>query len=222
MPGYVTDALPLEEGKSLLTTFMDSFFVLEKTEVKEFLSPVSELAMRQATRRTVQIAENIFATSSEYLGVLIFDRTGEVVRVIDKKSGLPHSRVISISVDRGSGIWAATLNGVARLDLRSPVEVFDYRLGMTSDTFAIARHQDTLYLGTLNGVKILRRSSKPGKPGFVELIEDTGDVRDLLSVNGSLLLAGASQHAALIRNVLFRSSQTVWAIRLRILLTPPE
>ncbi len=74
-------------------------------------------------------------------GVVLTDLRGAVSQVIDKRAdGLQDQSVYHVMGDGQGGVWLALNNGLARLELPSPLSLFDERLGLTGVVEAFVRH----------------------------------------------------------------------------------
>jgi ligand-binding sensor domain-containing protein len=100
-------------------------------------------------------------------GLLLLDSRHNVIRVLNRASGLPSDYVASLAVDDRQGIWAATDNGIARLDPR--FSRFDETHGLTGSVIALAHWRGALYAGTTNGLFRLSPPA-PGRPPIFEPI----------------------------------------------------
>lgn len=96
-------------------------------------------------------------------GVLIMDRQGRTLQLLDKRAGLVDNDVKSLFVDRQAGLWMACGGGLSRVDVLSPLSLYDERAGLEGDGFSVARHEDAVYAGTSAGVYRLRFAEGPGR-----------------------------------------------------------
>ena len=94
-------------------------------------------------------------------GLLIAEPTLQGAQVLDAKTGLANTAIISAALDADNGLWLGTGNGLLRLDLAPGLTVFDERnafpIGSAS---SLVRHGGVLYAASIQGLMQLA----PGEP----------------------------------------------------------
>ncbi len=66
---------------------------------------------------------NRYALATLRGGVLVVDREGQAIARWTRADGLPDSSIRALALDQQGGLWLATNNGIARLQVDSPVRV---------------------------------------------------------------------------------------------------
>ena len=93
-------------------------------------------------------------------GVVLVDARGDILRVIDRASGLPNQCVNGLFLDREKNLWITTQGGIARMDTSEAVTVFDEVNHLTGGSIsAIAVHGGCLHVITGDGVLTLKPRS---------------------------------------------------------------
>lgn len=122
-------------------------------------------------------------------GLLLAGPGGEVDQVIDTTVGLGDDYVNGMMIDREGALWLALNNGLARVEVASPLSLLDRRTGLQGSVYAVARHQGDLWVGTAAGLfttrgagaeatRTVRLRTVPGLPPSVWSLASAGD--DLL------------------------------------------
>lgn len=140
----------------------------------------------------VQLRNGAYAFATLRGGVLMMDRTGQTLQVLDKRTGLVDNDVKSLFVDRQGGLWLASGGGLSRVDVLSPLSFYDERIGLEGDAYAIERYDGDVYAGTSAGVYRLRSANGPGQttePRFQLLPGLRAQVFDLQATSSGLLVA---------------------------------
>jgi signal transduction histidine kinase/CheY-like chemotaxis protein/HPt (histidine-containing phosphotransfer) domain-containing protein len=95
-------------------------------------------------------------------GVVLVDPRGDILRVINRASGLPSQCVNGLFLDREKNLWITTQGGIARMDTSEAVTVFDEVNHLTGGSIsAIAVHDGCLNVITGDGVLALKPRSTP-------------------------------------------------------------
>jgi diguanylate cyclase (GGDEF)-like protein len=108
-----------------------------------------------AAKRVVngcRLADGRWALGSVLGGLLLLRPDGGIDQVIDTAAGLNDDYVTGLVVDREGSLWAALNNGLARLEVASPLSVLDRRSGLQGSIYSLARHRGALWVGTAAGL----------------------------------------------------------------------
>ncbi len=123
-------------------------------------------------------------------GILLFDRSGNLLRRIDKQSGLLSEAVWHSFLDRQGGLWLSLNDGLARVELGTPLSQWNNEIGVVLD---MARHRGGLYLGTSLGLLGLVTGSEGSAPRFEPAPgSETYSTCSSLASTAQGLLAGCS------------------------------
>ena len=104
-------------------------------------------------------------------GVVLVDARGDILRIIDRSSGLPNPCVNGLFLDREKNLWIATQGGIARMDTDEAVTVFDEANHLPGGSVsALAVHDGRLHVITGDGVLALTpRSTSLSSAAFEPL-----------------------------------------------------
>ena len=118
-----------------------------------------------------------FALATLGGGVVVVDRQGRLVHMIDAFIGLPDGWVNFVYGDAQGGLWMALHNdGIARVDVPSQLSYYDEDFGLEGLVNFIQRYQDTLYVGTGTGLfKLEPELSIPDRPQAASLFSTVLD-----------------------------------------------
>ena len=122
-------------------------------------------------------------------GVILLDPDGRVLRVLDEATGLPDKTVWRTYPDRQGGLWLGSDNGLARVEVASPLSFHDKTTGLAGTVSSVARHRDHLYAATTLGVYRLRRAAAGAPARFEPVPGVAAQCWALLSVDETLLAA---------------------------------
>ena len=91
------------------------------------------------------IDEYRFAIGSRTAGLLIYSYKGELLKVIDKRHGLPSNHVSYMTFDSQQGLWITCGKGATRIDFFSPFSFFNDDNGFVADVSTYATLDGKLY-----------------------------------------------------------------------------
>jgi signal transduction histidine kinase/CheY-like chemotaxis protein/methylphosphotriester-DNA--protein-cysteine methyltransferase len=131
-----------------------------------------------------------FALATLRGGVIIMNSSGQISHRFHKENGLQDNTIYYIFEDKDGNLWLALSNGITRIELASPLTIYDRPSGLPGLALAVVRHEadNNLYVGTSGG---LFKYAPKGQAVevFKPVPEIPGNCRDLLSTGPSLLAA---------------------------------
>jgi serine phosphatase RsbU (regulator of sigma subunit) len=148
--------LPLDAERLLLATYDDGFYVHDGRQAVRWPTAADGLFRRFAPNDGKVLADGSLAIGTRGGGLVVLDRQGALLRVVDGAAGLPSAHVRNVLQDRQGGVWLALQRGVARVEPGPAFSVFDEASGLQGGVRALLRHGDTLYVSTATRLFRLR------------------------------------------------------------------
>ena len=100
----------------------------------------------------------VFSTTKN--GIILTDTSGNILHHINQETGLPYKTVYYLFSDKVNNLWLGLASGISKLEVISPISVFDKVLGLHGGILSITRFQGTLYVCTHQGVFYLNETGK--------------------------------------------------------------
>ncbi len=150
--GRRVDQLLAADGGLLASVRGEGLFLLRAGKATPFSPQGSRWAKASRVLEGLRLPDGRWALGSVLGGILLLRPDGEVDQVIDSAVGLPDDFVDGLVLDREGALWAALNNGLARIEVASPLSVVDRRSGLQGIVYALARHRGVLWLGTPAGL----------------------------------------------------------------------
>ncbi len=102
-------------------------------------------------------------------GLIILSKNGDLEQVIGEEAGLPDAVINRARIDREGSLWLAMEGPLVRIDLASPVTVFDARQGIRGSAGDVARYAGRLYAASSHGLHVI------AEDGSVKRIDEMVD-----------------------------------------------
>lgn len=120
----ITCTAPFGPGEILVGTINSGLELFDGVNVRPFKA--SKLISRgHRINDLCPINESLFAAAVETIGIVVFDREGRAVQVLDRAQDHRLSRVKSLRYAPNGVLWAVLNDGVARVDFPSPITQFE-------------------------------------------------------------------------------------------------
>ncbi len=183
--GRIYVMLPYDEKRMLIGTRTRGLYLFDgqnftrfKTEADDFL--IENNLYLPGTK----LADGRFVLATLNAGLVVLNKDGEQIFLINKANGLADEQVIYTYQDKEGGLWAGCYTGVvSRIEINSPLTVLDDKSGLKFPISDVVRFENTLYVATNSGYYRLNPS------GRFEEISGTPDQNwDLLIWDNSLLI----------------------------------
>ena len=102
----------------------------------------------------LRLDDNTFAFATLQGGIALIDREGRMTQIV-RGNAFDDTQANSLYQGRGGILWLALNDGIAQVDIPSPMSVFDESVGIKGAVNHLLRYRDRMYVGTLNGLYFL-------------------------------------------------------------------
>jgi ligand-binding sensor domain-containing protein/DNA-binding CsgD family transcriptional regulator len=188
----VWSILPLDADQLLIGTARNGLYKYDGISIEPWNTPVNIFLKQYQIFSSVVIDENHFAFGTIQNGLVICDKQGNVVQLINREKGLQNNTVLSMSLDVDGNLWLGLDNGIDYIELNSPVTVLQDYYGFGTGYTSVL-HNGNLYLGTNQGLFVCneKRFKSPmlSASDFTMVANTSGQVWSL-QVVGEKLFCG--------------------------------
>jgi signal transduction histidine kinase len=188
----VATILPYGEDGLLIGTVTSRLFLRRGDRIERFRTEIDAFLSTNELYTAAALPSGNYAFATLWGGVVITDRDGRALRILDKRAGLIGDDVKALYVDQQDGLWMAYESGIARAEIMLPISMFDERTGLDGVALSITRHNGDLHVGTTSGVFRLARTSQGDgtvRPAFQRVTSLRAQAFSLLSHESGLLAA---------------------------------
>jgi len=170
----------------LIGTLNDGLFLYDGKKLEAWKSPVNDFLKKNQIFCITSIGEQYDVIGTVQDGVVVVDRSGNIIQHFSKKNGLQNNTILSLFADRSNNLWLGLDNGVDYVNINSPITFLQNPESIGAGYVAIAR-DGYLYLGTNQGL-FMAEWRGSGPVGNVSLIPGTlGQVWSLELLDGVLM-----------------------------------
>lgn len=147
--------LPYNSTQLLVQTLENGFYLIDKNNNSK---PTKINFESESYFKSFPIYNALQLPNKNYVfatlggGIVITDKNGKLVQVIDEDAGLIGNRVYDIYLDNHNVLWAVLDNGISRIDINSPLTFFSNSSGITGSVQSIEKYKNRIFVGTSDGV----------------------------------------------------------------------
>ncbi|HVE70992.1 MAG TPA: GGDEF domain-containing protein [Thermoanaerobaculia bacterium] len=174
-------------GSLVAVTRDGGLFLVDGGQATPFAPAVVAWLKEKSVTGGERLRDGRMVLLTRHHGLVVFDRDGRIEQALGAGAGLPDAVHRKAFVDREGSLWVAMEGPIARIDLASPVTVFDERMGVRGSAGDVIHFGDRLFAGTSHGVFEL---DGRGQAARLEPMQESA--WRLIAVDGELL-AGTSK-----------------------------
>lgn len=187
----VVGVLPYDD-KLLLVTALSGLYLYDRGRLSVWEVPAAKLLKNTIANRAVMMRDSCYIIGTISDGLAAIDKKGNILWHINRENHLINNTVLGLSSDRAGNLWVALDNGLAQIEVNSPLyfyEPLDAQIGMVHD---MAIEKESVYLATNQGVYQLFPGRSP------RLVPGTKEQTWYLAKADHQLIAGHNRGTLLI------------------------
>ena len=183
----ITAALAFEGDKIMLITRHKGVYIYSPSAKEKLQKPakfneIDRYLIENPGYYAIALPGDLFAVGTITKGIIIFNREGRIVKLIDKNSGLLDNAVYGLFTDNNGQLWAALDNGISLIQYNLPFRYYNEKNGLNGNILSLYYCQGHLYAGTSQYLFI------QNEQGNFEIVEGSeGQNFDLMEFKGILL-----------------------------------
>lgn len=172
----------------MMATLTKGFFILESEKLRPFPTTVDRQLKSGWAKQILSLSDGTLGVSTQREGFLRMDAQGRLLNALGSQDGLPSENVQFFFQDKQGGIWLCIGKGLTRLELLSPLSIFNEHRGLPGSVYVLHRHKGILYAGTSHGLFAMEQDTG-GRFVFRHLRHAIQETWSFCSVGDSLLAA---------------------------------
>lgn len=189
----VVAALPYDD-RLLLVTATNGLYFYDGRTVHPWEIPASDLLKAGIANRATLLNDSSYVIGTISSGLIALDKSGRMLWHINRENHLMNNTVLGLATDRDNNLWVAMDNGIARVEVNSPIyfyEPLEAQIGMVHDMAIVG---EDIYLASNQGVYRLSDDRLP------QLVPGTKEQTWFIASIDNQLIAGHNKGTLLIDN----------------------
>ena len=189
----VTGIMPYSQDTLLVTTLKSGLYYLTHNTLIAKETPLDHLFTGERIYCGLPLNANWFAFGTTSAGVLIVDRTGNLVQQYVYGEGLQKNNIRGVFIDRNQNLWLALDDGIDFIAVNSAVKYIQPNKANPTSSYAFRLFDQRLYIGTPNGlytspIDTTQSDISLSDAAFTEVRHTEGQVWGLDEINNRLLM----------------------------------
>jgi ligand-binding sensor domain-containing protein/signal transduction histidine kinase len=140
-----------DNGTTLFVTYYE-LLLFDGLEFQPFENDAAEYLEGHFIDEAIQLSDGTIAIATRNGGIVWLDSGGSLLQIFTEDGGLISNTVYGLHQDKKGSLWAATINGLSRIDLQLPFRHFDSRHGLSDTANRMTSRNDTIFVSGSRGV----------------------------------------------------------------------
>jgi AraC family chitin signaling transcriptional activator len=148
----VVHAIETYQNKEYIFTQKKGIFIVEKDGLKAWDHPLNEI-LKDATINVAKfIKNNKLVVGTGNRGVFIYDFNSDSYKNINRNNVLMNNSILSIGFDKENDLWLGLDNGIAHVEVNSPISFFYDNSGVLGSVYSVATIKGGYLIASNHGV----------------------------------------------------------------------
>ncbi|MFC5979045.1 helix-turn-helix and ligand-binding sensor domain-containing protein [Flavobacterium salmonis] len=148
----VVHAIEKHKGKTYIFTQKKGIFIVEKSGLIAWNNPLNETLKVNGINVARFIKNNKLVIGTGNKGVYIYDFNSETYKNIDRNNVLMNNSVLCIGFDKENDLWLGLDNGIAHVEVNSPISIFYDNSGILGSVYSVATTNKGYLIASNHGV----------------------------------------------------------------------
>lgn len=152
--------LPFQDSTSFLAitnehgSYVISLLDNQKLNIKKYISDSEEFIKEHQIYHGIYIDKKTISIGT-FDGIEMISRDGKLEYWLNKQMGLSDENIKYQYIDNLGNLWLALQNGISRVEINSPITLFDERSNIQGNIESITRFNGKIYIATSAGAYYL-------------------------------------------------------------------
>ncbi len=148
----VVHAIEKYKNQTYIFTQKKGIYVVEKNALKPWDNPLNETFKSNGINVAKFIKNNKLVVGTGNKGVFIYDFNTNTFKNIDRNNVLMNNSVLSIGFDKEEDLWLGLDNGIAHVEINSPISFFYDNSGILGSVYSVATIDKGYLIASNHGI----------------------------------------------------------------------
>lgn len=148
----VVHAIEKYNGKTYIFTHKKGIFIVEKNGLSAWKNPLNETLKGTGINVAKFIKKNKLVIGTGNKGVFIYDFSTQTFKNIDRNNVLMNNSVLCIGFDKEEDLWLGLDNGIAHVEVNSPISFFYDNSGILGSVYSVATIDKGYLIASNHGI----------------------------------------------------------------------
>ncbi|HET8859199.1 two-component regulator propeller domain-containing protein [Marivirga sp.] len=182
----ISGMIELNNNQILISTLKNGIFIKNDGRITIWNGKIQKTFKTAYINQILRLKSGEIAVGTQNEGLYILDSKGNIKINLTKGKGIENRTVLSVYEDIQGNLWLGHNNGISSIALNSPFKHLNEQSGLPGTGYDALLKNDTLYLGTNNGLYFKNIYSQNNTYSKVE--NTSGQVYNIQNINNSIIM----------------------------------
>lgn len=140
------------QNKTYFFTQKNGVYIAENGVLSSWKSPLNEILKTAYINAAKFIKNNKLIIGTASKGVYVFDLNDATFKNINRNNVLMNNSILSIGQDKENNLWLGLDNGIAHIEVNSPISIFYDNSGVLGSVYSVATTEKGYLMASNHGV----------------------------------------------------------------------
>lgn len=151
---------PKSDGGLFLFTKIGAMYEVVNGTISSVKDETHILKNGESIYDAKQLSNGLIALATVKAGVIIIDEKANIIQILNEETGLGNNIAYSIYEDRQKNLWITLEEGLARININSPISIFDKRFKLFGAIADATIFNNKLFVSSTFGVFSINLSGR--------------------------------------------------------------
>jgi DNA-binding CsgD family transcriptional regulator len=182
LEGKIIHSMQKHKNQIYVFTQKDGIFVEKNGVLQPWAVSLNEDLKRETIIAAKSINKTTIVVGTALKGVYLIDTDTNKEVNLNRNNALNNNSILSITTDKEENLWLGLDNGIAHIEINSPVSIFSDNTGLLGSVYALQPYQSGYLLGSNHGVFVWQ--NKKLRP----ILNSQGQVWDIQKINDTYVI----------------------------------
>jgi DNA-binding CsgD family transcriptional regulator len=148
----VIHAIEKHKNKTYIFTKKNGVYVEENGVLSSWKNPLNETLKSANINVAKFIKSNKLVVGTASKGIYVFDLNANTYKNINRNNVLMNNSILSIGLDKENDLWLGLDNGIAHIEVNSPISIFYDNSGILGSVYSVATTDKGYLMASNHGV----------------------------------------------------------------------
>lgn len=165
LKGVIIHGMEQAGGMTYIFTKDNGVYIGNEAGLTTWKHPLNEVVKSEVVLSAKMLSKNRLAIGTSRQGLYIVDLNNNSYININRKNAIKNNAVLSMATDAENDLWLGLDNGIAHVEINSPVRVFTDNSGVLGSVYSLSSTTNGFLLVTNHGIFTYKNDAFTAVPG---------------------------------------------------------
>lgn len=148
----IVHSIEKHNKKLYLFTQKNGVFIENNEKLEPWISELNEKLKKETIITAKSVNDSIIVIGTALKGIYVIQTNTNKITNINRNYSLNNNSILAITTDKENNLWLGLDNGIAHIEINSPISIFSDNTGLLGSVYALQPYENGYLLGTNHGI----------------------------------------------------------------------